>query len=480
MSVLSELNKGLGKLERLHRRYFAPQPVYPWHLPDIMRKHIYTGAMGNVWGTLIAGVFLVHFANAIGMPRSHWGLLNGSIALLATAQLLSAYLTTRVRVRKMMWFYTAVAERVLRLAAILVAWWLWRAGSIHAGLALIAITCVAVLFGWMAGPPWYSWLGDIIPEKKHGWFWGRRSAWVAVAVVSVAVPAALVVDRIPSAWELRAVLIIFIAATVIGLADLLIHGTIPEPPMHTQEKRNFIAEILTPIRDRRFRPWLLFDQCWAFSLMLGASLATQFWMDTKDGGLGLGTYLVGSMIVLQALPLVGSIFTSAWSGRLVDRIGIKPVLLWGQVFWSILPVLWIIAKPGWSAFVLLGLSSLIGGTSSTAAATAANKLVTRFPRPALRATYVAVDSWLANLAGALGSFVAFLAAEAFGRWHWTVAGRSFGVIHVLFLASMVLRLTATLVLVPRIRTPDEVPESVPAAAPAAPVAVPQPVAEAAR
>jgi hypothetical protein len=460
MSVLSELNNGLGKLERLHDRYFAQRSVLPWELPGIMRKHIYTGAMGSVWGTLIAGVFLVYFTNAIEMPRSRWGVFNGAIALLGTAQLFSAFLTQRARTRKLVWFYTAVGERVLRLAAILVAYGLWQAGSSHAAFALIGITCVAVVFGWMAGPPWYSWLGDIIPEQKHGRFWGRRSAWVAAAVVSVTVPAALLVDRIPPAWKVQTVLLIFSAGTLIGLIDLLIHGTIPEPAMREPEKRHFLAEILIPIRDRRFRPWLAFDQCWTFSLMLGATLATQFWMDSRHGGLALETCLVGSVIVLQALPQVGSILTSSWSGRLVDRIGIKPVLLWGYAFWSILPVLWVVAKPGWSALILLGLSSLIGGTSSAAAMTAANKLITRFPHPSLRGTYVAVDSWLANLASAAGCFVAFLAAEFLGHWHWTIAGRSFGIIHVLFLASMVLRLTATFVLVPRVRTPDEAPAAV--------------------
>lgn len=32
-----------------------------------MRKHIYTGAMGNVWAHLISGIFFVYFGNAVGM-----------------------------------------------------------------------------------------------------------------------------------------------------------------------------------------------------------------------------------------------------------------------------------------------------------------------------------------------------------------------------------------------------------------------------
>jgi len=47
------------------RGYFAQRPDAPAELPAIMRKHIFTGAMGTIWGNIIAGIVYVFFGNAI-------------------------------------------------------------------------------------------------------------------------------------------------------------------------------------------------------------------------------------------------------------------------------------------------------------------------------------------------------------------------------------------------------------------------------
>jgi hypothetical protein len=61
----------------LFDRYFARRIVYPTELPSIMRKHIYTGAMGRVWATLISGVLFVFFGEAIGLSPAQFGLMGG-------------------------------------------------------------------------------------------------------------------------------------------------------------------------------------------------------------------------------------------------------------------------------------------------------------------------------------------------------------------------------------------------------------------
>jgi hypothetical protein len=109
----------------LYKRYFAQRAVDPDELPGIMRRHIYTGALGNVWGFLISGVFFVYFGNAVGMTPFDWGVMGGLSSIFLTAELVGARLTRRVGRRKWLWFWFALASRSVRFAGVLVSWWLF-------------------------------------------------------------------------------------------------------------------------------------------------------------------------------------------------------------------------------------------------------------------------------------------------------------------------------------------------------------------
>ena len=436
-SLLRRLPSGAG--------YFKQRVVHPWELPAIMRKHTYTGAMGNIWGLLISDIFFVHFGTAIGLSPFQWGLMAGISSWLIASQCLSAFLTGRTGRRKLIWFSFAVVDRALRLAGILIAVWMWRSGLPHAAAVLIVAVCLANLFGNMAAPPWFSWLADIIPEDQHGAFWGRRAAWIAVSVILVLVPAACIIDRIPPNHKLHALVALFVLATVVGILDLVLHGTIPEPAMTMPGRDHLLSQILQPVRDRQFRPWLTFNMCWTFSMTLGGSLAILYFLDD----LGISSNFLVGIIVLTCFSLVGSLATGRWSGALVDRLGVKRVLFWGHIFWGLLPGFWIFPTPA-TAFLWLGVSSIVGGTSSTAATTAANKLITRLPLPEHRAMYVAVSTGLGSLAGGLGALAAGVILRFLEGWSVSTPWLAFGGFHVLFVSSLVLRLAFALLLIRRI------------------------------
>jgi hypothetical protein len=103
--------------------YFAHRMVYAWELPSVMRKHIYTGTMGNIWATLIAGIFFVYFGTTVGVTEFEWSVMAGLSSWLISAQIVSAILTERTGKRKLIWFLFAVAERALRLGG-----FCWRCG----------------------------------------------------------------------------------------------------------------------------------------------------------------------------------------------------------------------------------------------------------------------------------------------------------------------------------------------------------------
>jgi MFS family permease len=91
-----------------------------------------------------------------------------------------------------------------------------------------------------------------------------------------------------------------------------------------------------------------------------------------------------------------------------------------------------------------------GGVGSTAATIAANKLITRFPPPEARTMYIAISTSLANLAGGLGPIIAGTVLRSVGDRSVFVGGFELTAFRMLFVASVLLRLTSVLVFIPRI------------------------------
>jgi MFS family permease len=425
---------------------FERRSIEAWELPWIMRRHIITGCLGTVWGTVSTGLLFTVFGNTVGMSRFQWGLLGAVGAWVVLMQPVGALLASRWGCRKRVWFWFALGERLLRLLAIAGAFLAWRAGLPSAWAFLVALVSLSAASGNLAAPVWWGWLATIIPRQMQGTFWGRRDTWTSIAVIVVILPVTFLLDRIPESVKPVAVLSALAAAGVVGILDILLHAVIPEPPMRDERRAGSLDRVMKPVRDRRFRPWLVFIAAWSFGMSLGGSLCSLYFLDN----LGLRENLLGGTIALNAVGLLGSILSARRMGRMVDRWGSRRVLLIGHLGWSLLPAIWLFATPRTAVF-WLSLQSVVSGIFATAGTNAGLKLVTRFPPPEQAPMYMAVSSSTANLANGLGALVAGVFLQVMGGWTASVGRLTLSAFPVLFAVSFVLRFASTLVLAPRVR-----------------------------
>jgi hypothetical protein len=426
--------------------YFARRPVRPGELPAIMRRHIFTGCLGSAWNNLITGIIYVYFGNAVGMTQLQWGILNGVAAWVVVAQPLGAIVGERAGSRKLVWFWSAFGDRLTRLLAVIGAYLLYRAGHPWAYLVFMAGICLGCVPGNFANGPWYGWLTTIIPQEVQGSFWGRRDSWIALAVIAVVLPSGLVMDLVPAGSKLETAALILAAASAVGFLDVLIHGTIPEPPVEARGDRTSLAEALTPLRDRRFRPWLTFVVLWNFVVALAGSLATLYFM----ANLGFRDNLLAGMLATSIANLAGMFVGGRTIGRMVDRYGTKRTLFMSHFFWAFIPLIWCFATPA-SALFVVGTASFIGGVFINAAANASIKLVTRFTTPERSGMYMAVSTTASSVAAGLGSIAAGAFLQALGGWSFTVLGLVVSAFPLLFVLSGALRFVVVFVCIPRVR-----------------------------
>jgi len=388
----------------------------------------------------------VYFGNAIGMTQFQWGVLGGLSAWVVVVQPLGAMLGERAGSRKLVWFWTALTDRVLRLVGVVIAFLLWRAGHPGAYLFFMLGICVATLIGNFSPGPWFGWLATIIPREVQGTFWGRRDSWISLVVIAVILPSGLLMDLVPPGGKLDIAAVILAAASVLGLVDIFIHGTIPEPPLAGKSSGGSFSGMLVPLRDRGFRPWLLFTASWNLSMGLGGALCVLYFMEN----LQFKNDLLGGMFAVSVTGLIGTFLAARTVGRMVDRIGIKRVLFIGYFFWCLIPATWLFATPH-TAILWVGLAGLIGGVFPAAATNAGVKLVTRFPSPEESGMYMAVSTMVGSIAGGLASLIAGGFLKLMGERSFTVLGLVVSAFPLLFVASFILRLITTFALIPRIR-----------------------------
>jgi hypothetical protein len=114
----------------------------------------------------------------------------------------------------------------------------------------------------------------------------------------------------PAAVKPVAVLGAIAAAGAAGILDILLHVVIPEPPVRGERRAGSLDRVMKPVRDRRFRPWLVFIAAWSFGMSLGGSLCSLYFLDN----LGLKDNLLGGAVALNVVGLLGSILSARRRG----------------------------------------------------------------------------------------------------------------------------------------------------------------------
>jgi hypothetical protein len=234
-------------------------------------------------------------------------------------------------------------------------------------------------------------------------------------------------------------MVVFAGGLLFGYIDLFIHNTIPEPVMAPERTRSFGAEVMTVLRDRTFRPWLIFRGAWSFSMALGGAMMMFYFLEN----LGFRSRLAAGALFIVAVPLLGQIAAAKWLGSLVDRVGCRVVIRGAHLVWSMVPMFWFFVTRETSLWWLV-LWQVVTGLSRNAAENAGRKLVTRLPRREDCAMYMAVSSCVIGAAMGLGSLTAGTLLDHLKDFTWQLGGMTLAGFHVLYIISTTLRLGSTM------------------------------------
>lgn len=375
-----------------------------------MNYSIVAGGSGALFLTVCNNqpIFNVYMLNHLGVSPKLLGLLIGCMQLSGVLQLLSIVAYSLLPRRKVLWMIGHLIHRTAGLAVAASAA-IFASGAGRRPAALLV--SVAMIASWCAmnltSSGWMSWMADLIPETTRASFFLKRSAVFQAVTVVWFFLASVLLDLFPDASRSWAYALIFGIGAVGGVADILLHISIPEPP-RTSRPRFTGADFLAPLRDRNFLRYAL-----AIGVaQLGLNLAGPFQAPyvTSPEAVGAANVWLGIMTVISQLTWVA--IAPLW-GFLMDRFGRKPVVLMGYLV-GLSTLGYVFLTPRDYAIVL-PLLSLAAGFFGPAFWEGSNQLMLTLAPPDRRVVYI---GWYNTIIGVVSAFGAigggFLAAALEG------------------------------------------------------------------
>ena len=390
------------------------------------------GVFASIFTNITSGVLLSNFLLQLGANPMEIGMLASVPMLVNLLQPVGAYFSERTTSRR--WYNLCIfgTARLLWLILVLgIAWNSWHQIEPHALVSLtLAIILATNLIGALGTASWMSWMATLVPVRLRGRYFGIRNS-VASLTNLVCIP---LLGLTISAWPrggtegYGVVLLLGVAIGLISLGcQFLMADVNPQQQGKAKEDdANFPSSF--PRLDPNFLKFLLYFSFWAFAVNISAPFYILYMLDNLNIDVSWVT-LYGSFRAATTLVMM-----VVW-GKLADRIGNRPIMLFVGVLLALLPLLWIVTgSDSFLRWVWLPFLHLLLGILWAAMDLCNNNLQMAIAPQRHQASYFAIAAAANGLAGAMGT-----TAGGF-----LVQFSEFGSLSALFALSAILRLIALL------------------------------------
>lgn len=294
---------------------------------------------------------LVGWAVHLGASPVEVGLV-GSLAQLSNlVQLPAAWACALFGRRRVALAAVALSRQALLPLALLPFAGLGPAG---ARAVLFGVAGVSAALGTAGNNAWTAWMGDLVPARLRGRYFGRRTA----ACVLVGTLGGLATARLLDAAGGRALTgpalaLLALGASALGAVTTVLMARQHEPPGPRVPPPS-AAAALRPLRDPRARGLLAYQVAWNASVGLASGYFAFHVL--RDLGAGFTVLALHAAGVATARTLAAPLW-----GAAIDRSGARAVLAACSFGAAPLPLLWLHAAPGtlWP----IALDAVLGGVA---------------------------------------------------------------------------------------------------------------------
>jgi MFS family permease len=399
----------------------------------------YSTKDGVAWSvnTGLGSNFITPYALKLGANNTQIGLLTSVPNLVASlSQLETPKLMEKASRKKIVTNCVMVqALTWLPISLVAILFLFFGGNAMIAPTLVIIFYTVYLLMGTLVSPAWSSWMGDLVPEKERGRFFGRRNRIVGFAGIIAMLVGALFLDFFKN-WNYA--LLSFVAIFMVAMVARLIswhYLTKQQEPKFKYEHEYYFSfsNFVKRMRNNNFGRFTIY----VASMDLMVNLAAPFFAVYMLKELNLN-YFVFTVITVSAS--LATVLSMPFWGKFSDRYGnLRALKICGLLIPAI-PILWLVSpNPIYLVFVQF-ISGTVWAGFNLAAVNFIYDAVSRQRRGICFAYFGTLDGICIFVGATLGGLFATYANVGF-----------MSTLLLLFLVSGVLRLAVSAIMLPELK-----------------------------
>lgn len=418
-------------------------------LPAKIRRSLNFIILGNIMGSahcIICGgstTAMIGLATMLGANDLIFGILAAIPQIAALLQLPFSVLVSRTQKRKKYLLTIGLLSRAAWLFVGLVPLMLPMTSAALQLWTIIFLTGISACGGSMINVCWFPWMSDLTPAGIRGRFLSLRESILACSNTLIGLAVAFLLDNLPA--DVRYI-IIFLLGGTLGVMDMVSFSFCEEVYSAPPQKSNLFAAIRDVLNNKPYMKLVIMWTAWCFTANMSAVYYTPYSMN--EMGLSFTQIMVCATIAASIM----SMFIMPKWGILLDKFGSRNVMLVSCVGASLTPLFYLLSSPGnvWPTLLHNTVGALFWCGSNL---TCSNLQLSLSP-DSTRPTHIAFISCVTALAGTtLGSLAGGALLE-----FWNSSNMFTGAIdryQALFILAVTLRISSTLLLVPKFERDNE-------------------------
>jgi len=380
----------------------------------------------------ITSTYSTPFALALGANDAEVGLLNSIPNFFITLSQIFAGKYIEKRGKKNVAVRLSLIQKILWLPILLIPMFFLKEGI---WLFIILVTATQVVLSF-ANTAWSSWMGNLVPEKIRGSYFGKRNTIQSVFSFSTTLLAGWLLGLTKS---LLGFSLVFFLAFAFGIVSYFYLRKMPDADYKRMEKNRNI-KVLDFLKEFKkysnFYPFTFHMSLLSFAVNLASPFFTVYMLSVMGVGYEWYGIIVASEILTRVLML-------RYWGKLSDKFGDRTIMSLCNILIVFYPFLFLFVA---SPFHLILVSIFSGIAWSGFDLTSFNYLLDVTP-PDKRPSYIANYKVSTGTALFLGPLIGgFLSQYLSNRAFFWLNG-----LQILFLLSFILRGVATAYGLPRLK-----------------------------
>jgi len=303
--------------------------------------------------------YITPFALALKGSSIHISILSAVAGLLAPIAQLFGSNSMEKKCRKNIVTANTLLQAIVWLPVALIGFLAWK-GIIQAYLIyiLIALYILFVILNGIQFPAWFSWMGDLVPEKHRGSFFSKRNNIIG----AVGILAFLAGGNILKFFEARNMALLgfsllFVVACLFKIKSYFLLKKQYHPEFKL--KNVYYFSIISFIKKfDNYGKFAVYYALFNFSIMIASPFFAVYML--KNLGME-NNYLLYTVVSLSS-SLFYLVFAPL-AGKFSDKYGNRPLFIIGAIAFSLNPLLWMFIK---SPLLLIFIPQLITGLANAA------------------------------------------------------------------------------------------------------------------